>query len=295
MRVAICGDGDRVSLLGYRAPLLTGERGTAQTVRVMRQLVDEAQADPEFVRFAIDLVRNVPEYDELGEVSALYSWVLGNIRYTKDPINKEKLYPPKETLRIGAGDCDDMATLLAALTAAIGYRSRLVTIGADPDYPQDFSHVYAEVEAPAGSENWIPLDAARPGAAFGVEAPAWTRKRTWSLTDDGYSDVRGVRGLAGLGQDSNQILSQVLSETPQIIAATAGQPTSYTINPQTGLVSTTTGSPYASFMTPYTPGYAVPAAGYGTLNSVQYASSSLFSSLLPWLLIGGLVLVAVKR
>ena len=95
--------------LAYRAPLLNGEPGTAQTIALMRRLVDEALADPQFVRQAIEIVRAVPAYDDFAEAETLYRWVKRHIRFTKDPVTKEKLYPPQELLKIGAGDCDDIA------------------------------------------------------------------------------------------------------------------------------------------------------------------------------------------
>jgi hypothetical protein len=283
--------GESGTLLGYRAPLLEGAAGTAQTIRLMRRLIDQALNDPHFIRFSIDLVRNVPAYNEFGEVSALFSWVQDNIRYTKDPVTKEKLYPPQELLKIRAGDCDDIAMLLGALAIALGYPARLVTVAADPSAPNEFSHVYTEVEAPAGSGNWIAVDAARPNSSLGLQPPMYFRKRAWSLTDDSYQDLKGgtrLRGLSGLrglgdGVDWSTVLQQSIAETPQIIAAVSGQPTSARL-PSGSMVSTGPGSPYASFMTPYTPGYATPAAGYGS--PLQALSSDTFSSLLPWILVG---------
>lgn len=291
------------NLLGYRAPLLDGDAGTAQTVRLMRKLIDQALNDPQFIRFSVELVRHIPAYDDYGEVFSLFQWVQGHIRYTKDPVTKELLTPPLELLKKRAGDCDDIAMLMGALAIALGYPARLVTVAAQPDYPNDFSHVYTEVEVPAGSGRWVAVDAARPNSQFGLQPPVYFRKRVWSLTDGTYQDMNGCTRLQGLsgylsmgslgddgsGIDANAILSQSIQEIPGIIATVSGQPTAMRL-PSGATVST--GSPYASFMTPYTPGYAVPAAGYGGLNAI---SSSLFSSALPWLLIGGLVLVAVKR
>lgn len=284
------------SLLGYRAPLADGTAGTAQTIALMRKLVDDAVKDPQFVRFAVDLVRNVPDYDEYGEVFALFEWVRGNIRYTKDPVTVEKLYPPAELLKIRAGDCDDISMLMGALAIALGYPARLVTVAADASAPNEFSHVYTEVEMPAGSGNWIATDAARPNSSLGLEPPVYYRKRAWSLTDStsedlkGCTRMRGLSGLSGLGDgvDWGSILQQSITESPAIIAATEGRSTS--LNLPTGTVAT--GNPYGSFMTPYTPGYAIPAAGYGGL---QMASSDLFSSALPWLLMGAVAIALFRK
>lgn len=281
----------------------------------MRKLVDQAVSDPNFVRFATDLVRGVLPYNDIGEANAVYEWVKRNIRYTKDPVTKEKLYPPSELLKIRAGDCDDISMLMGALMIAIGYPARLATIAASADQPNEFSHVYLEAEVPPGSGQWIPMDAARVDAQFGVEPPVYYRKRVWSLTDNTFQDLRGcscggrcgcpqvstvgkvgLRGLAGvatvpqyLGQDStdwSSILSQTIQETPALIASASGQPVKIQ-TPSGGVVAT---GPYSSFVTPLTPGYGVSPAGY--TSQVGLTTSG---SWLPWLLIGGVVLLAMGR
>jgi hypothetical protein len=286
--------------LGFRTPLLNGEQGTAQTIALMRQLVDAAVSDATFVRKAIDIVRGVAAFDEIGEIEALYSWVKRSIRYTKDPVTKEKLYPPQELLKIRAGDCDDISMLLAAFLIAIGYPARWITLSANSQSPDEFSHIYVEAEAPAGSGNWIPMDAARLDSQFGIEPPVYYRKRAWSITEDSYTDLNGAKRRlpkflsgyvsTGLGQDDGfnwqPILQQSIAEVPTIISAVAGKPST-----QTGPYgSYSTSSPYGSFATPYTPGYGIPPAGY---SSPIFGSS--MGNMLPLLLIGGLVLLMAGR
>jgi hypothetical protein len=265
----------------------------------MRRLVDQALGDESFVRFAIDLVRSVPPYDDAGELAAVFSWVQSQIRYTKDPVSKEKLYPPQELLKIKAGDCDDMSMLLGALALALGYPARIVTVSASPESPREFSHVYVEAEAPPGSGRWIALDTARSGSHFGLQPEVYFRKRVWSLIDDSYQDMKGLSGycqLQGLGDngdgiDWGSILSQTLTETPQIISAVQGTPTQLRL-PSGASVST---GPYSSFATPYTPGYGSPAAGYGPGGSLPLLSSTAFSAFLPWLLVGVVAIAVFKR
>jgi len=256
--------------LGYRAALLSGEAGTAQTIQLMRRLVDSALSDAAFVRKTRDIVAHVAAYDEAGEVHAVYNWIQSNIRFTKDPLTKETLFPPQELLKIKAGDCDDISMLMGAMLLALGYPARLVTIAANPADPGEFSHVYVEAEIPPGSGNWVAADAARYGAQFGIEPPNYFRKRTWSLVDDSYQDLNGMTRMRGLGNymhvrqlgdgsgiDWSSLLTQTIQETPQIMAVAEGQGTS--IKNAAGTVST---SPYASFTTPNTPGYGLPAGGY---------------------------------
>ncbi len=281
--------------LGERAPLLSGEPGTAQTIELMRKLIDEAVADPQFVRFAIDLVRGVPAYDDLGEAHSIYKWVQASIRFTKDPVTKEKLYPPQELLKIRAGDCDDISMLMAALLVALGYPARLITLAANPSSPNDFSHVYVEGEIPPGSGFWVPMDAARSDAEFGVAPPSYSRKRAWSLTDDSYQDLgrsaprralsgyprfAPYRGQVFLGDDANDaLIAQGMAELPAVMYAAEGVP-----------VSSTAVSPYGTYSTGYTPGAGMPSAGYQISASAAGVSSS--SSIMPLLLIaGGLLMV----
>jgi hypothetical protein len=167
--------------------------------------------------------------------------------------------------------------LMGAMLLALGYPARLVTIAANPQAPDEFSHVYVEAEIPPGSGNWVAADAARYGAQFGVAPPMFYRRRAWSLMDDSYQDLSGMtrlRGLAGYvemprrmlgdGIDWGALIQQGLQETPQIIAVAEGQGTS--IQNRAGSVST---GPYGSFATPYTPGYGIPAGGYTAAASLS--------------------------
>jgi hypothetical protein len=287
------------TLVGYRAPLSQGDAGVAQTVQVMRQLIDQDLANPDFVNFAKTLVANVPAHDEWAEVEAIYNWVHNNIRFVKDPYTKETLYPPSELLKLKSGDCDDISMLLGALYLAVGYPARLATVSANAQSPGEFSHVFPEVEVPPDSNNWVAADAARPGSQFGVHPPEYYRKRVWSLYDDSYQDLQGVRrqlGLGyiryrtlGLGQDYSDIISQALSETPQMMAVAQGLPSSATL-PGQSTVITGGSSPYSSFMTPYSPGYGIPTAGYSPSTLALTASGSDW--IWPLLLAGVVIMLA---
>lgn len=301
MRIALIGSNPPAGLIGYRAPLKSGDAGVAQTIQQMRQLIDQDLSSSSFVRFAKDIIRQVPAHDEWAEAEAIYTWVLQNVRFAKDPVTKEALYPPSELLKIRSGDCDDISMLLGALYLAVGYPARLVTIAANPNAPDDFSHVYVEVELPPGSNHWISADAARPGAQFAAPPPMYYRKRIWSLVDDSYQDLSGmtrIRGLGnyshlhGLGDDSSgidwaSIITQGVQEVPQIIAVSTGQPTN--LQNKSGVVAT---GPYSSFATPLTPGYGIPTAGYPSGVSASLGTTSNY--LLPLLGLAALVLLMRK-
>ena len=269
---------------GFVEPLLSGDAGVEQTVAVMRELVDEALRDPSIIRLAADIVRGVPAFDDYAEANALYDWVKQHIRFTKDPVNKEKLYPPAELLKIRAGDCDDISMLLSTLLMAVGYPARLMTI-ATPGAPDQFSHVYVEAEIPPGSGHWIAVDPARADSEFGIAPPITTRARWWSLVDNSYGDLSGYRSaLSGLGHYPRfrsqvsgmgaygSVHRRMMGDTTQpsgaqtsSTIATIEQGTADIIRASEGIPASPfayQSGPWSSFATPFTPGANMPPAGY---------------------------------
>jgi hypothetical protein len=221
----------------YSAPLLGGDDGTAQTVSLLRSLIDDAWKDSFINRTAIDIIRNagVAQYDEGSQAHAIYNWVRGNFYFVNDPVSKEALRPTRDLLQLGAGDCDDFVNVMAALVGSIGIPVQVVTIAADPNFPGEFSHIYAETFLDGA---WVPLDAARPGAQFGL-APqiSYRPRRHWLLTDDSYYDEevaptfsgvgRGLGRYHELGQDGidwNQLLQTGIQQAAPIIRVAAGGP-----------------------------------------------------------------------
>lgn len=72
--------------------------------------------------------------DEYFKVFAIGHWVSTNIRYISDPlVEGDYLAPPNETLKVGAGDCDDYAVLLATLYRSVGLDAVVGLIDTDGD------------------------------------------------------------------------------------------------------------------------------------------------------------------
>jgi hypothetical protein len=89
----------------------------------------------------ITLRAHYPSYvfdDEYFKVFAIGHWVSMNIRYISDPlIEGEYIAPPNETLRVGTGDCDDYAVLLATLYRSVGLDAVVGLIDTDDDNKVD--------------------------------------------------------------------------------------------------------------------------------------------------------------
>lgn len=201
---------------------MAGDEGTEQTIRHMRALIDDAWKDSVVNRTAIDVIRaaGARPYDSWAQVRAIYNFAHG-FYFVNDPLTKEALRPTRELLKLGAGDCDDInGILLPSLLGSLGFEVRLVTIAADAQMPENFSHVYCEVFVDGA---WYPLDAARPDASFGVAPPSYFRREWWSLTDsehgeysDGLSGLAGGRySLRGLGQAPSSAI--LMSENGQAV------------------------------------------------------------------------------
>lgn len=154
----------RPSVLGS---IPDGFGGTSATLRIMRQFVRDAVRDPDqIVRTkAEELTRDLPARNWFAQIRALHEFVRDQIRYLRDPVSVERVATPQATLEIGQGDCDDKATLLAALLDSIGHPTRFVAVGFKG---QGFSHVLVETKiSNTGNDrrDWLPLETIIPVAA----------------------------------------------------------------------------------------------------------------------------------
>ncbi len=95
---------------------------------------------------------------------AIYYFVQQNIDYVNDPVGHEYVAGPKQTLLSKAGDCDDIAVLLANLEAAIGIDVRFVLT---------YQHMYVQIKLDEAlkqykdTSGWINLDATCKTCKFG--------------------------------------------------------------------------------------------------------------------------------
>lgn len=141
----------------------SGPAGIAATLKTMVRVARDARKDPGVRQLAASLVRDLPQYDTVGEVRALHAFVRDHIRYTNDIRNVELIQTPKATLEMGVGDCDDKSTLLASLLESIGRPTRFVAIAMKPS--DQFSHVYVETRLGVdakGRPRWVPLETIKP-------------------------------------------------------------------------------------------------------------------------------------
>ncbi len=71
--------------------------------------------------------------DSVYKIFAIGSWISNNILYVNDPLGLDHASPPLETLRLGAGDCEDIAVLIAAMARSVGLESIVSLVDLDDD------------------------------------------------------------------------------------------------------------------------------------------------------------------
>ena len=109
----------------------------------MCQLTKKGKKDPLIRELALRIVNHLPPKKWGAEVMAIRDFVRDHIRFTRDIRGVETLQTPKNTLRLRAGDCDDMAILTASLLEAIHHPTRFMAVGFSP---ANYCHVFPETK-----------------------------------------------------------------------------------------------------------------------------------------------------
>jgi transglutaminase-like putative cysteine protease len=143
----------------------------------MVQLVRAYRTDADVRELALRLTAGCPPRNLTCEYTQIQHFVRDQIRYVRDVRDVETLQTPKATLRLGAGDCDDQATLVASLLESIGAKTRFEALGVrGGGYEHVVSAVQAGVSKSTGRPWWVPLE-----TIFANVEPGWLPPDTTSL------------------------------------------------------------------------------------------------------------------
>ena len=134
-----------------------GAAGVRATLDAMIRAANSASITLQIRDLAESIIQAVPDKDYAGQINAIQRWVKTHIRYVRDPVHAEMLKTPHALLESPYGDCDDQATLVAALAQAIGFPARFIAIGMHD--PCIFEHVYAEVRL---GTVWVSVETTEP-------------------------------------------------------------------------------------------------------------------------------------
>ncbi len=117
----------------------------------------------------------------------------------EQPESKELLITPEALLSMGQpqGDCDDFSMLCSSMLGACGIQCNFVTVAAEADLPDQFTHIYCI--AVLDSREQVPLDCSH-GHSVGWELPIAYRKQIWPVWN--WNKGRGDRMIQGVGDTS---------------------------------------------------------------------------------------------
>lgn len=139
-----------------------GPAAGLDAVHRMRELVRDQCALP-LVRETAVRIAHGTGIDAAQQAARIRAWLSRHVGFIRDPFGIEGLTEPVAQLlwlqNVGwlDGDCDDVATLGAALGQAIGLPARFVLLGR----LGGFEHVWAELGDPLTGA-WYDLDITRP-------------------------------------------------------------------------------------------------------------------------------------
>jgi len=145
-------------------------RGLRTKLGHLRRIVNQAKRDPGFVRFARQLVHDLPEKDYGSEVRRVSNWIRQRVRYVRDPHGVETFTNPRlmvaDAMRgRAAGDCDELVGLGAALLESLGHRTQFRVGGLGPRGP--WSHIWLAATTPTGQT--IAIDDTRKDRPIGTD------------------------------------------------------------------------------------------------------------------------------
>lgn len=169
-----------------------GDAGVSATIAKMKNLVFGPQGVRSFTvrQTTLQAVRGTER--GINEIEAIFDWVKRNIEFRGE--YGETLQSPEATINLGAGDCDDQSTLLAAMANSLGMETRFVTVATD-ESPEDLSHVYVQVKDKR-TNSWVALDPTVANAYAGWEPRDVTRMEAYAAIP--ASGNNGAMLLVGL-------------------------------------------------------------------------------------------------
>jgi transglutaminase-like putative cysteine protease len=156
------------------APIATGKKGVAETVKIMCRMLEHSKADLELRHLALQLIEHVNSHSHDDEIEVLHNFVRDNIRYVMDIYDLETIAIPSYTLALGQGDCDDQSLLLAALLRAIGIPTMFVTASYNASKNDEHVYVWCSID-----DREYHLDPTLKDMPYNSECAGATSKTYW--------------------------------------------------------------------------------------------------------------------
>jgi len=217
--------GRAVKIAEFDRPMASDDTETAQTVSYMDALAAEDANSPAVEAAAAAALEEAglngdsPAYEK---ACAVYWWLQRTIRYVPTPGTSvfvdQTLITPCAMLAMEEpiGDCPQFSMLAAAIFRVLGMDCLYVTIAADEQFPDQWSHVYNTVEVYPGQ--YLPFDSSN-GPEPGAEYSRPFKRKVWqSFTPKGRSKetsagmIHNFKAAAGSGGMRNQTLRRKMGD-----------------------------------------------------------------------------------
>ena len=144
-----------------------GDAGVVLTIAAMTAIVHDAVQNSAIVRDVAAALQRSASRDGRDVGEEVYWWLVQRVRFQRDPQGVEKLRTPDQMLTTihSAGfdkvDCDELATLAAALLRVMGKFPAFIVMSLQPKRP--FHHVfYGLYDVRAGAAAAGPLPGIKP-------------------------------------------------------------------------------------------------------------------------------------
>lgn len=202
---------DAARLAIQRRDFVAGYPATEGTIRWMGEIARRASVDARIRQRARQLTVGLPAFDHDAEIARVYEFVLGHVRYLRDPDGVEYMTDPVELDRqvdegTAAEDCEGMILYALSLLASMGIPGLFAAHGFDSRLQRQFSHCSAVVINPRTKRaTWFdPVGALEFPGSFGLGDTVYRAGAPLGLWDlDGnkvtMSEFRELFGSGGLG------------------------------------------------------------------------------------------------
>lgn len=190
--------GRAVRILEYDRPMRSDDEETAQTVSYMDELATRDANDPAISGATAEALGDAgidASADDFSKACAVYWWLKRTVRYVAtpgtSPLVDQTLIPPCTILAMPEpiGDCPQFSMLAAAMFRCLCMNSRFVTIAAEREFPDQWSHIYNTVEVAPGV--YMPFDSSN-GPEPGAEYARPFKKRVWPRLSPGKCRTKEV-------------------------------------------------------------------------------------------------------
>lgn len=176
--------------------MLSDDVETAQTVSYMDEIAAADACDPAVVSATAEALEDAgidTDADAHRKACAVYWWLKRKIRYVPtpgtSPLVDQTLITPCAVLAMPEpiGDCPQFSMLACAMFRVLCMDSKFVTIKAERDFPELWSHIYNTVEVHPGQ--YMPFDSSN-GPEPGAEYAQPYARRVWPRLAPGVCNAR---------------------------------------------------------------------------------------------------------